>query len=258
MLLPPEKFGLIEPSVYRSAFPTPDSFAHMRLLNLRTVINLSREVLTRAATAFLAEQQVLLVDVGLHVWTHPTCEPISHELIKDAMDYVLNRDHHPLLIVSASGTHQVGALVGCLRRLQGWTISSTLDEYRLYAAPSPRLATEQFIELWDCDLLTLPPDLPAWFERQKAMLDQDRARWRKFNMHGGTGSWRTFSSGSLFSGSDVEGDGTAASTEMATPSARDENIEAPLGPLGADGSMLRVDGPLVLPGTVTSTVDRED
>ena len=138
--------------------------------------------------------------------------------------------------------------------LQGWTLSSTLDEYRLYAAPSPRLATEQFIELWDCDLLALPPDLPAWFERQRAMLDQDRARWRAFNAYGGTGSCRTFSSGSLFSAAELEGDGTAASTEMGTPSAH-ENIEAPL---GADGSLLRVDGPLVLPGTVTSTVDRED
>ena len=97
-----------------------------------------------------------------------------HELIKEAMRVVLDRAHHPLLVVSASGTHQVGALVGCLRRLQRWTLAATLAEYRLYAAPSPRLAVEQFIELWDCDLLTLPADVPSWFARQLEMLEDDR------------------------------------------------------------------------------------
>ena len=171
---PPARYGLIEPGLYRSAFPTPDNFGHLRLLGLRTVVNLSQEALTRAASVFLAENGILLADVGLQVWTHPKCEPISHELIKEAMRFVLDRAHHPLLVVSASGTHQVGALVGCLRRLQRWTLAATLAEYRLYAAPSPRLAVEQFIELWDCDLLTLPADVPSWFARQLEMLEDDR------------------------------------------------------------------------------------
>ena len=175
-LIPPERFGLIEPHVYRSAFPSPESFGHLRLLALRTVINLSQEALTRATVTFLANNGILLADVGLQVWTHPNCEPISHELVKEAMRYVLDRNHHPLLVVSASGSHQVGALVGCLRRLQGWALSSTLDEYRLYAAPTPRIACEHFIEMWDCDLLTMPDDLPPWFERQLQLLDEDRER----------------------------------------------------------------------------------
>ena len=91
------------------------------------------------------------------------------------MRYVLDRAHHPLLVVSASGTHVVGALVGCLRRLQGWTLTSTLDEYRRYVAPTPRLVTEQFIELWDSDLLTLPTNLPEWFEQELLRRDAEAA-----------------------------------------------------------------------------------
>ena len=56
--VPAERFGLIEPRVYRSAFPTPEAFGHIRLLALRTVINLSQEALTRAATNFFAENGV--------------------------------------------------------------------------------------------------------------------------------------------------------------------------------------------------------
>ena len=175
LFTPPANFGLIEPGVYRSAFPNPDSFSHLQLLGLRAVINLSREALTRAATVFLVENGILLADVGLQVWTHPQCEPVSHELIKEAMRFVLDQAYHPILVVSASGTHQVGAFVGCLRRLQHWTLAATLAEYRLYAAPSPRIAVEHFIELWDCDLLTLPANLPAWFEHQQALLEEDRA-----------------------------------------------------------------------------------
>lgn len=163
-VIPPRKFGVVMPSVYRSAFPSPDSFGHLRLLGLRTVLNLSQEALARPVAAHFVDSGVLLADVGLQVWTHTKCEPISLELIKEAMRFVLSRNHHPLLIVSSSGTQQVGALVGCLRRLQQWVLSSAIEEYRTYAAPSPRPFVEQFIELWDCDLLsTLPASVPPRF-----------------------------------------------------------------------------------------------
>jgi len=284
MIQPPEKFGLVEPDVYRSAFPTPESFAHVRLLSLRTVINLSREALTRPATVFLAENNIQLVDVGLQVWTHPACTPVSHELITEAMRYVLDRAHHPLLICSASGTHQVGALVGCLRRLQQWSLSATLDEYRRYAAPSPRAATEQFIELFDCDLLALPVNLPPWFERQAEMLDEDAQRWRDAqaaSQHD-VGWHRSGSHCSILS---AEPDGAASGASDAetaaspmglavvgAPAATSISLGVPLvsshdslpwwqlgGDVGPDGiTPMKVTGPLVPPGTKTSTIDAED
>lgn len=248
MLQPPEKFGIIEPHLYRSAFPTPDSFAHVRLLGLRTVINLSREALTRTTTAFFAEHNVLLVDVGLQVWTHPACEPISHELITEAMRYVFDRSYHPLLVMSSSGTHMVGALVGCLRRVQGWTLSSTLDEYRRYSAPSPRITTEQFIELWDCDLLTLPTNLPEWFEsellRRQAEIAARRAAADGLQLLPSSGSWPNVAD------ADDPGLPNAPGEAPAAP-------DAPLQPL-VDLALMRVDGALVLPGTHTSTIDQED
>ena len=62
--------------------------------------------------------------------------PITQELIKEALQYVLDESRHPLLLMSSSGTHQVGVLVGCLRRQQGWNLASILDEYRSFASPS--------------------------------------------------------------------------------------------------------------------------
>lgn len=39
---PPEKFGMVEPGLYRSAFPTTASHEYLKLLGLRTVVNLSQ------------------------------------------------------------------------------------------------------------------------------------------------------------------------------------------------------------------------
>ena len=218
-LVPCDNFGHVESNVYRSAFPNPESFDHLKLLSLRTVINLSQEALTRAATSFFQENQVLLVDVGLQVWSHPKCASISPELIKEAMSYVLDSSHHPLLVMSSSGTHQVGTLVGCLRRLQRWNLTSILEEYRSYAAPNPRPFCEQFIELWDSDLLTIPQSLPTWFERQQELWREDHDTWQQ-SAPGGTSLVET-----------------------------DDLVSA---------AYFQLHAPLVLPGTTTSAVDREE
>lgn len=48
-------------------------------------------------------------------------------------------------------------------QLQGWSLSSILWEYRLYAEPKPRFMDQQFIELFDTTKVC--PDrryLPDW------------------------------------------------------------------------------------------------
>ena len=221
---PPEKFGCVERGLYRSAFPTTASHEYLKLLGLRTVVNLSQELPMRAVISGFEDLGAELINLGLAVWTRPGQPSISHELIKEALQLVLDVQRQPVLLISASGTHEVGTLVGCLRRLQvcvcvcvcalsgliedsmgsifscfwaalpselhdsiahpiahptpitspislpkshpptappitlcqHWNLASIFDEYRSYAAPSPRMSCEQFIELWDMDLIDLP------------------------------------------------------------------------------------------------------
>jgi len=40
-------------------------------------------------------------------------------------------------------------LVGCLRKLQKWSLTSVFDEYRRFAGKAARVADQQFIELFD-------------------------------------------------------------------------------------------------------------
>jgi len=46
-----------------------------------------------------------------------------------------------------------GTVVACLRKVQRWNLASIFGEYRRYAGSRTRLMNEQFIELFDTDLV---------------------------------------------------------------------------------------------------------
>ncbi len=53
----------------------------------------------------------------------------------------------------SSGIHETGAFFGVFRKLQGWNLNAILMEYKSFAGSKGRYMTEQFIELFDLDLL---------------------------------------------------------------------------------------------------------
>ncbi len=51
----------------------------------------------------------------------------------------------------------LGTVIGCLRKVQQWNLASIFSEYRRYAGSKMRSMNEQFIELFDTDLVRIPP-----------------------------------------------------------------------------------------------------
>jgi protein tyrosine/serine phosphatase len=190
-LSPPESFGIVEQGVYRANLPHPLSFPFLKHLNLKTVLMLSQESPTRVVTQFFEDNQVELVQLGMRVFkpTEASWKPCSEELVKEALETVLCRAAHPLLICGASGVHAVGVVVGCLRKLQGWSLSSIVNEYRSYAGTKTRYVDEQFIELFDIDLVQVPADpervyLPSWYHVYQQFAEEDRQRFRSASARG--------------------------------------------------------------------------
>ncbi|GAM26203.1 hypothetical protein SAMD00019534_093780, partial [Acytostelium subglobosum LB1] len=174
-LSPPALFGIIEPQLYRTNSLYPVNFPFIKMLGLKTVVQLSPEVPIKAVTTFLEENNINLIHLGLKAWKADTSwKPVTEELIKETMEIVLNYDFYPLMITCTSGIHQTGVLVGCLRRLQNWNLTSILVEYRSFTGQSnTRYVNEQFIELFDVDLVTLPNNLPRWFVEQQRLLEEE-------------------------------------------------------------------------------------
>jgi len=69
--------------------------------------------------------------------------------------------------------------VGCLRRLQYWNLTSILEEMRAFG--SSHFSNEQFIELFDIDLITLPKHLPDWFISQQLLMNEEKRHHPTFS-----------------------------------------------------------------------------
>jgi protein tyrosine/serine phosphatase len=160
---PPEAFGIVAPGIYRSSALHPSHFSFLKSLKLKTVVVLSPEAPSRTITHFLNDNQIKLLHLGhVPVLHHPTPWSLSEELIKDALELILDSALSPLLITCTSGAHETGVLVGCLRKLQGWSITSLIMEYRLFAGSKARFGHEQFMELFDLDLIAISRHVPIW------------------------------------------------------------------------------------------------
>ena len=57
--------------------------------------------------------------------------------------------NQPVLIHCNKGKHRTGSVVGCIRRLQNWSLSAVVNEYIMFAAPKTRLEDQRFIESFD-------------------------------------------------------------------------------------------------------------
>jgi tyrosine-protein phosphatase OCA1 len=160
-LVPPPLYGMIEEDVHRSGIPTVPNFTFLERLKLKTVLLLSSEMLSVQLDTFLADEGIEVIIIsedkggGLE------------DAVIESLLLVLDPSKHPILLIDSS-SHRTGVIVGCLRKAQNWALTSIFEEYRRYAAAdsTKRNENEQFIELFDTDLLRLPSlqsELPSWF-----------------------------------------------------------------------------------------------
>lgn len=147
-LTPPENFAPVINQIYRSSFPQPPSFAFLKKLKLKSVLCLIPEEYPKSHEEFFKREGIQLFQLGMSGNKEPFVI-ISSDLITEAAKIVLNPENQPILIHCNRGKHRTGCLVGVLRRLQRWSLTSIFDEYRKFAAPKERPMDQQFIELYD-------------------------------------------------------------------------------------------------------------
>ena len=160
---PPNNFALVFPGVYRSSFPKRKNFDFLKRLKLKTVLSLVLEDYPEANQAFLKENGITLLTLGVSGNKEPFAD-IEEDTIRRAVEALLDKRNHPILIHCNKGKHRTGCLVGCLRKVCGWALIATLDEYIRFAGNKPRYIDQQFIEFFDVSKVNLPDDenLPNW------------------------------------------------------------------------------------------------
>ena len=87
---------------------------------------------------------------------------MDKEMIIKALQLTLDTRNHPILIHCNKGKHRVGCVMGILRKLQNWSITSIFDEYRRFAGTKTRIADQELIELFDGPLVYEEDFKPSW------------------------------------------------------------------------------------------------
>lgn len=168
-LIPPTNFGIVEEDLYRSGMPNELNFPFLERLQLRTIIYLASDEVSDKLLDFIDDQGIELMHLAQDDEIPTPWKPISEETVLSAMELLLNTSTYPVFIMCSQGRHRTGTVVGCLRKLQRWSLSSIFEEYHRHADGKGRLVNEQFIELFDTDLINVPPtNVPKWFGSYQA------------------------------------------------------------------------------------------
>ncbi|KAI9312532.1 tyrosine phosphatase family-domain-containing protein [Dichotomocladium elegans] len=144
-LVPPLNFAMVEPGVYRSGHPNRQNFSFLRKLGLKTIMYFAMEDYPPEMKHFVEHEGIEI----LHFRMKENKEPFE-EINPEDITHALTK------------CHRIGCLVGCLRKIQHWSMTSIFDEYRKFAGYKV-LADQEFIEIFDHEKVPLEPKyLPDW------------------------------------------------------------------------------------------------
>lgn len=148
-VIPPENFSHVVGEIYRSSFPRPENFAFLqKRIKLKSILVLIPEEYPQENREFMEDAGIKLFQVGMSGNKEPFVN-IPSDILTRALEVAINPANHPILIHCNRGKHRTGCLVGCIRRLQNWSLTMIFDEYRRFAFPKARALDQQFIEMYD-------------------------------------------------------------------------------------------------------------
>ncbi|XP_062220435.1 probable tyrosine-protein phosphatase DSP2 isoform X2 [Phragmites australis] len=151
-LVPPLNFAKVDDGIFRSGLPDAANFRFLLSLNLRSIVYLCPEPYPEENARFLEQNGIELHQFGIEGRKEPFVY-IPEETIREALKVILDVRNHPVLIHCKRGKHRTGCVVGCLRKLQRWCLSSVFDEYLHFAAAKARSTDQRFMELFDASSL---------------------------------------------------------------------------------------------------------
>ncbi|KAJ5067571.1 hypothetical protein M0811_02759 [Anaeramoeba ignava] len=163
VFIPPINFSMVAKGVYRSGYPNSKNFPFLKKLGLKSIIYLCPEEYLPANQEFIDKNNIHLFHYELLGNKEPFVD-IPESVICSALEELLDTTNHPVLIHCNKGKHRTGSLVGTLRKVQNWSLTSIFEEYRRFAGAKVRLLDQQFVELFDTSKIKWPPakNLPSW------------------------------------------------------------------------------------------------
>lgn len=148
-MFPPENFSNVIGEIYRSSFPRRENLQFLKKqIKLKSVLVLLPEEYPQDLLQVMTDNDIQLFQCPMQGNKEPFIH-IPDKTLTNALTIVLNPENHPILIHCNKGKHRTGSLVGCIRKLQNWSLTMIFDEYRKFAFPKARALDQQFIEMFN-------------------------------------------------------------------------------------------------------------
>lgn len=115
-------------------------------LKLRTIVSLEDTAYPDEVQTWIHENGIVVIYCAVTQSKEPfvVADPCE---IRRAIRILLDPSSHPVLVHSLHGQSRVGVVVGCLRKLQRWSLAGIFEEYRRFAGSAASLLDLQVIEL---------------------------------------------------------------------------------------------------------------
>eukprot|EP01059_Diplonema_ambulator_P026699 TRINITY_DN44103_c0_g1_i1.p1 TRINITY_DN44103_c0_g1~~TRINITY_DN44103_c0_g1_i1.p1 ORF type:complete len:229 (+),score=48.97 TRINITY_DN44103_c0_g1_i1:50-736(+) len=146
-IIPCSNFSMIAPGVYRSGYPSKKNFMFLKKIGIRSICYLCPEEYALVNQDFYGRNGIKILQFPMEGNKEPFVN-IPEEQVNRALSAICDTRHHPILIHCNKGKHRTGAVCGCLRRIQGWSLVSIIDEYNRFAGDKSRAMDQQFVELF--------------------------------------------------------------------------------------------------------------
>lgn len=146
---PPENFAHVIGNIYRSSFPRAENISFFEQhLKLKSILVLLSDDYPEELSNLYSKHDIKLFTCAIQGNKEPFIN-IQDETVNKALRIILNPENHPILIHCNKGKHRTGTIVGCIRKLQNWSLTMIFDEYRRFAFPKARGLDQQCIEMYN-------------------------------------------------------------------------------------------------------------
>lgn len=141
----PLKYGSLGDGLYRSSYPTSRTLPFISTLGLKSMICLSPLDIQSDLRDFCDVSKIILVEAEVGINQEPfTC--MSSLMINDVIAFLLSPENRPCLLFCTKGTHRVNCVISCIRKAQGWSMSSITQEYELFSGEEISSLDLQFVD----------------------------------------------------------------------------------------------------------------
>jgi len=155
-LVPPLNFACVEEGLFRSACPYALNLPFVSDLKLDTVVWMALEEPSQDFIHYIEQRNLKFLKFGLSEIT-TVWESEVEDKILGALSAIADKTNGRILVCCTMGRHRTGTLIGCLRRMENWSLVSAFAEYRRFTgAHRYRIINELHIETFNRESVILP------------------------------------------------------------------------------------------------------